>query len=140
MKYRWVDRIEAWRRGRGLTVAHAVSLEEYSLGLPLGVDAVASGSLCLALAAEGAGFWVAAESEFRFWAEITSFAMLRLPGAGECGPGALWKLRLEPAGDHMLAVSGSAGGTMTYREAPIGEYFDAEERGALFRALYRERE
>ncbi len=134
MKFRLVDRIENWKRGQSLTVRHAVSQEEYSLKSMLGENAAAPVSLAIALAAEGAGYLLALDSDFERWAEVTSFESLQLPE--ERGPGSVWNVQVSRVQDR-IQFSGAVNGWAEYREVALTDYYDPSERRALINSLYR---
>ena len=133
MKFRLLDRITGYTPNYGISVVHAVSFEEIlSVRRIGGVEAPRT--FLPALAAEAAGFFYAAESDFRLWAYLSELEDLKI---NLSDPGDHWHLELKKNGSSGMLCTGSLCGSIKLEEVELATLYDPEERRAMFKALQR---
>lgn len=144
MRWRLVDRVDAFAAWRSIAGRKAVSLEEYSLLAPLGRPGVFPESLALECGVELARWLAAASSEFRQAAVLEGIEAFAF--RGPAGPGAELAVsvevtRREPEALHVACRIASGGrpaaeGGLRLALVPLAEGFDGNRLAAQWRELY----
>ncbi len=131
MKYRWVDRIESYSLEKGISGIHAVSFEAILQSRQIG-EAGVPVAYRLAFVQELAGYFYAAQTQFKKWAMLTSVESISFPTISVHEP---WHVTLEEVEKGKLCCSGVVEGMMCFEMIDLDTIYNPEERLAMFKAL-----